>query len=427
MAGHEKPHGNQGNRSHNPNRPSRPSQQGRPEHRAGGKPGGHGGYGKPKPQSGYGRSSDRDNRDDRSSHGGHGEHGERRSRDGQEDRGGYGGEGGRGGHGGQGGRGKPRSEHPRPRPENPDSRPHRQDGAETRSAFGNPDHSGDHGTRSTRSGGAAAQKPRSYGASRGSFVALPAIKHKPKPKAAKPPKPISANREKGFRDGKRPYDYSAYEREPATPEYLARLFAQHEYEVSKRELEAYWKYYCLLRDRNAELDLTRIMGIEATVLKHFIDSSIIADMAKFDGPLVDIGSGPGFPGVPIALRRPELPVILAESRGKRVGFLEEVTQTLGLRNTTIFPRSVREDSPLKVRAVISRALESIPGTLQRVKPFLPRGGRVLFLKGPNCGQEVTQAQEMFQGSYRMAEDIRYDLPHSDQSRRLVVFERRDGE
>ncbi len=291
--------------------------------------------------------------------------------------------------------------------------------------------------------------PRSKGASRGSLVELPAIQPRnakgyPKKMAAgkgaggvggaagagtggykRHKKPISANRQKGFHDGKRPYDYAVYEREPATPEYLARLFAQYGYDVCGRELEAYWLYYDLLRTMNAELDLTRIMGIEATVLKHFIDSSIIADMTEIRGPLLDIGSGPGFPGAPIAIRKPDLQVILAESRGKRVRFLEMVKEKLKLKNVTIFPRSVREDSDIRAMSVISRALESIPGTLQRVKTFLPAGGRVLFLKGPNCGQEITQAQEMFKGIYKMVEDVRYDLPASDQSRRLIVFERRE--
>jgi 16S rRNA G527 N7-methylase RsmG len=261
----------------------------------------------------------------------------------------------------------------------------------------------------------------------------------------------------GFRGGSRSYDYATYEREPATPEYLRRLFAQHDFPVADREAELFWKYYCLLRDRNAELDLTRIMGIEATVLKHFIDSAIVLDLVPVRGPLLDIGSGPGFPGAPIAIRRPDLAVILAESRGKRVGFLEEAKRTLQLANVTIYPRSVREDSPfvaagdsvgesdgqavveseavhstlntqhstLAIHDVVSRALEAIPATLQRVLPFMPAGGQVIFMKGPNCGQEVTDAQERFKGIYKMTHDIKYELPKSrDQRRRLVVFERR---
>ncbi len=236
---------------------------------------------------------------------------------------------------------------------------------------------------------------------------------------------MTANRERGFAGGDRPYDYAFYEKAEATPEYLAALFAEREYVVTPRELEAYWKYYCLLREHNAELDLTRIMGIEATVLKHFIDCSIVADLTELEGPILDIGSGPGFPGAPIAIRRPDLPVILAESRGKRVTFLEMVKKELQLDNVTIFPRSVREDSKLDARTIVTRAVEVIPATLQRVRPFLRSGARVVFMKGPGCGQEITDAQQQFKGIYKMTQDLRYDLPHTNQNRRLVVFTLRE--
>lgn len=240
-------------------------------------------------------------------------------------------------------------------------------------------------------------------------------------------KPMTPNRERGFAGGDRPYDYAFYEKAEATPEYLAALFADRDYAVSPRELEAYWKYYCLLREHNAELDLTRIMGIEATVLKHFIDCSIVADLTELEGPILDIGSGPGFPGAPIAIRRPDLPVILAESRGKRVTFLEMVKKELNLENVTIYPRSVREDSALNARTIVTRAVEVIPATLQRVKPFLAPGGRVVFMKGPGCGQEITEAQQEFKGVYKMTQDLHYDLPRTNQSRRLVVFTKREEE
>lgn len=224
--------------------------------------------------------------------------------------------------------------------------------------------------------------------------------------------------------GSRRHNFDAYELEPATPQYLARLFARHEYIVSSAELERFWKYYCLLRRWNQELDLTHILGIEATVLKHFIDSALVADLTELPGPALDLGSGAGFPGAVIAIRRPQLPVILAESRGKRAGFLARVQQELGLVNVTIHDRFIREDSAITAGCVITRALEAIPATLGRVRRLLPAGGRAVFMKGPNCGAEVTRAQQDFKGVYKMIMDRRYTLPQTRQRRRLVVFERR---
>lgn len=240
---------------------------------------------------------------------------------------------------------------------------------------------------------------------------------------------VSTNRRTGFAGGSRPYDYSAYESEPATPEYMARLFKQFDFEVTDKQLHRFWQYYELLREHNARLDLTRIMGIEATVLKHFVDSAIILQWFEPVGPVLDIGSGPGFPGVPLAIMRPEIGFILAESRGKRVGFLEEVIKTLKLSNAEIYSKSVREDSPLgaeqgrPVGDIVTRALETIPPTLERVLPFIEPGRKVVFLKGPGCGDEVAEALATFHGVYMLSGDVQYVLPGTDQPRRLVLFER----
>lgn len=263
----------------------------------------------------------------------------------------------------------------------------------------------------------------SRGASRGTRPGAPA------PRTGKPrPAPnISPNRRKGFGGGDRPYDYALYEQEPATPEYMQRLFARHQFTVSPAQLSQFWTYYDLLRQHNASLDLTRIMGIEATVLKHFIDSAVILRWFAPRGPVLDIGSGPGFPGVPIAVMRPDLQVILAESRGKRVGFLEKVVAALKLRNVEIFPKSVREDSPLgadcgrPVGDTVTRALELIPQTLERIRPLIADNGTAAFLKGPDCDPEVAEAQERFAGAFVLDQDIRYTLPNTDQGRRLVIF------
>lgn len=242
---------------------------------------------------------------------------------------------------------------------------------------------------------------------------------------------ITSNRRNGFAGGERPYDYSHYESERATREYMSRLFQGHAFAVTPEQLDRFWRHYLLLREHNARLDLTRIMGIEATVLKHFIDSAAILDHITLAGPVLDIGSGPGFPGVPLAIMRPDVAFILAESRGKRVGFLEEVVRDLGLKNVDIFPKSVREDSPLgedygrPIGDVVTRALETIPPTLERILPLLRPGGQAAFLKGPGVDEEVATARRMFKGAYRLTKDAGYALPGTDQARRLVVFTREE--
>jgi 16S rRNA (guanine527-N7)-methyltransferase len=263
----------------------------------------------------------------------------------------------------------------------------------------------------------------SSGAARGRRPASGAAK----PAHARPVKPLTENRRSGFAGGERPYDYAFYESEPATPEYMKRLFAQHDFAVTGDQLKKYWAYYLLLREHNAALDLTRIMGIEAPVLKHFIDSALILQWLDPVGPVLDIGSGPGFPGVPLAIMRPDVEFVLGESRGKRVGFLEKVIAGLRLKNVTVFAKSVREDSPLgadhgrPVGDIVTRALETMPPTLERVLPFIEPGRRVAFMKGPGCDAEIAEAQALFAPAYALSGDHEYVLPGTDQARRLVVF------
>lgn len=267
----------------------------------------------------------------------------------------------------------------------------------------------------------------SRGASRGARTRPSAAPGKPKNSGREDKAGITPNRSRGFAGGTRPYDYSLYESEPATPEYMARLFARHSLPVSPEQLNRFWKLYDLLRRHNARLDLTRIMGIEATVLKHFVDSAIILRWFEPSGPVLDIGSGPGFPGLPLAIMRPGCRFMLAESRAKRMAFLREAATALNLGNVSFFPRSVREDSPLgeefgqPVGDIVTRAFESADGTLDRVLPFISPGRSAVFLKGPDCESEISRALEKFAGVYELADDVGYVLPGSDQRRRLVVF------
>ncbi len=264
------------------------------------------------------------------------------------------------------------------------------------------------------------RKSHSRGASRGHGPGAPQGRGK------KPPRGRTRRGPPNRTGRERPRTYEAYEKEPATPEYMARLFSEHGIALREEELERYWRYYELLKEHNRHLELTRIIGIEATVLKHFIDCLLVADMVELPPPVLDIGSGPGFPGAPIAIRRPELPVILAESRGKRVRFLEKLVGELGLENVRVHGRSVTTASDLTAGSVVTRALEVIPATLARVKELVPPGGLCVLMKGPNCGQEISDAQEQFRGVWTMREDFRYALPETTQQRRLVVFARRDG-
>src|SRR5262249_32248617 len=100
--------------------------------------------------------------------------------------------------------------------------------------------------------------------------------------------------------------------------------------LSSAQYDQLWAYHGMLRAANAELNLTRIHNFENMVLKHYVDSLLVLKFVEPPSPLLDMGTGPGLPGIPLKIVRPELEIILAEPRGARVEFLNGVVNRLGL-------------------------------------------------------------------------------------------------
>src|SRR5579883_2198363 len=141
-----------------------------------------------------------------------------------------------------------------------------------------------------------------------------------------------------------------------------------------------WRYHQMLRAANAQLNLTRIHNFENMVLKHYVDSLLVLRFVELPSPLLDLGTGPGLPGIPLKIARPQVRMILAEPRGARADFLREVSDRLGLEHVEVYAHKLGPDYPEPVAGVISRAVGSIPETLDRVAACLPPGGRMIFMK-----------------------------------------------
>ena len=197
--------------------------------------------------------------------------------------------------------------------------------------------------------------------------------------------------------------------------------------LSPAQYDQLWSYHALLRAANAELNLTRIHNFENMVLKHYVDSLLVLKFVEPPSPLMDMGTGPGLPGIPLKIARPELEMILAEPRGARVEFLNGVVERLGLQGVEVFGGKISPKFTRKVAAVITRAVASIPETLDRVANCLEPGGRMIFMKGPDCGAEIAQAAGSHARLFRLVADQPYAIPGTPHDRRLVVYERLEGE
>ncbi len=206
------------------------------------------------------------------------------------------------------------------------------------------------------------------------------------------------------------------------PDELARLMASGGFQLRAGQRDLLWKFHELLRDADQRLNLTRIRAFDAMVEKHYIDSLFPGSLVKLSGRVMDLGSGGGFPGIPLAICNPDTKFVLVEGRRLRAGFLLNVADRLGLRNVEVIARKLNPDDEIPVDVVITRAFFAIPGTLERIHRSLKPGGRAIFMKGPNCDPEIKDASTTMP-SYKLVDDIHYLLPFTRAERRLVVYER----
>ena len=158
-------------------------------------------------------------------------------------------------------------------------------------------------------------------------------------------------------------------------------------------------YNEMLLDWNTRMNLTALTAPEDVAVKHIIDSLTAYDAALFDGArtLIDVGTGAGLPGIPLAVYAPQLTVTLLDSLNKRVRFLTEATAAMGLQNVRcIHARAEEAARTAEHRAaydiVVSRAVARLPVLLEYTLPFVRVGGTLLALKGRAYAEEQKEAR-----------------------------------
>ncbi len=233
------------------------------------------------------------------------------------------------------------------------------------------------------------------------------------------------NRQKGgprTRLGKHKAPEVIYELNEANDR-LADIFRNHDFKVSHEQRIKLAQFYRLLMQSQTKENFTRLLKLRDIAIKHFIDSILILDHVNLQFPLLDVGTGPGFPGVPLKIMLPEEKIILAEGVQKRVEFLKHVRSELDLSKLEIIGRNINADFLYPVQGVITRAVEDISNTLANVINSLELGGKVYFMKGPGVDPEIHKAIADWGEYYSLDRDISYTLPKTPHERRLVVFEK----
>lgn len=178
---------------------------------------------------------------------------------------------------------------------------------------------------------------------------------------------------------------------------FARVAAPYGVEVSGETMEKLDIYARLLVEWNEKMNLTAITDPVGIAVKHFADSlTAVPLLPEGEFTLIDVGTGAGFPGVPLALYRPDCQLTLLDSLNKRLTFLETVCREVDLPVTLIHARAEEggQDPALREKydVACARAVAALPTLSEYCLPFVKVGGRFIALKGPDADRELEDAR-----------------------------------
>ena len=193
--------------------------------------------------------------------------------------------------------------------------------------------------------------------------------------------------------------------------------------------EKFAVYMELLREWNEKINLTAITDEEGILVKHFFDSCSISGFLDNNSKIIDVGTGAGFPGLPLKIVNDTLNLTLVDSLNKRINFLNEVKNKLGLKNVeTVHGRAEDVGIDNKYREkydfAVSRAVAELRILVEYLLPLVKVGGKVIAMKGPNIDEEVENAKKavkLLGGEIERIESFR--LGNTDNERTVIIIKK----
>ncbi len=195
--------------------------------------------------------------------------------------------------------------------------------------------------------------------------------------------------------------------------------------LSQKQIDSFSSYLSLLLTWNSRFNLTSIKSPTLIIRLHFIDSLAIAPFISPSGRLMDVGSGAGFPGIPLKIISPKKEVILVEPQRKKANFMREVIRTLKIDGMEVIEERAEKIDPRMIglfSEVVTRALGS-PDLFLRISfPLLSTGGRSVIMHGPT-GAGLFGSKKLRHTSVGFSERRleHYDLPIGGEKRTLLIY------
>ncbi len=199
--------------------------------------------------------------------------------------------------------------------------------------------------------------------------------------------------------------------------------------ISSEIADKFFLYMKELIDWNEKMNLTAIIEENDVILKHFVDSLTILKYIKNKESIIDIGTGAGFPGIPIKIVNENINLTLVDSLNKRVNFLKNIIQKLELNNIDAMHFRAEELAMQKKHResydiCTSRAVANLSTLVEYMLPFVKVGGKCICMKGSEIEEELKESQKAIRelgGKVVKIDNI--ILPNSDYERNIIVIEK----
>lgn len=167
--------------------------------------------------------------------------------------------------------------------------------------------------------------------------------------------------------------------------------------LSDEKIEMFDKYASLLIEWNSKFNLTAIKDPDGIVVKHFVDSLAVLSENRLEGSLIDVGTGAGFPGLPLLIANDDLNVTFLDSTGKKIKFIETVLDRLGLFADTVNARAEEAAKDEFLREsfdfATARAVSNLRDLSEYCLPFVKVGGKFISMKSAKTDEEIKDAKE----------------------------------
>lgn len=212
-------------------------------------------------------------------------------------------------------------------------------------------------------------------------------------------------------------------------EILRPYLVEQKIEMEREKIQQFYTYMNLLLEWNEKINLTAIIEPKEIIIKHFVDSLTISKYIPQGATLIDMGTGAGFPGIPLKIYRKDIKITLVDSLNKRIKFLNEIIEKINLEEIdAVHARAEEFGKIIKYRErfdiATSRAVANISTLSEYLIPLVKEKGKCIYMKGPDIEEELQKGEKSIKilGGNISKIDT-FELPKTDIKRTILIVDK----